>query len=93
MASHQQKNIFPPPPWLCLGSFELGGSPYLNFFFFFLSDYPTTSNFKVITRGCLHTFCRKRTSPFQARKIPFKFPYKVGCEFIKQKYMNVNVEC
>jgi hypothetical protein len=29
--------------------------------------------------------------PFQARKI--HFPYKVGCEFIRQKHMSVNIEC
>lgn len=49
----------------------VGQSPYLKINLFFLSDYPTTSNFKVITRGCLHTFCRKWKSPFQARKIHF----------------------
>jgi len=66
---------------------------YLKINLFFLNNYPTTSNFKVVTRGCLHTFCRKWKSPFQVRKIHFKFPYKEGCEFIEQKYMNVNVEC
>jgi hypothetical protein len=33
----------------------------------------------------------KWKSPSQAKKIPF--PYKGGCEFIRQKYMNVNIEC
>jgi hypothetical protein len=61
---------------------------YIYFLVIILQHQTSKSQQEVV---CMHSIESGNLS-FQARKIHFKFLYKVGCEFIKQNYMNVNVE-